>query len=110
MNLKLLDEIENLVNLIKKDKRYKDYILYKNLIENDETLIKLVIKKEKLIDELTSLRKYDKNNIKKELELLKNIKNIKEEIDSLTTVKEYKKKEKEYNKLIDLINKNLFEI
>lgn len=110
MNLNLLEEIDTLIDLIKKDKRYKDYIFYKDLIENDETLIKLVIKKDNLIEEITSLRKYDKNNIKKELELLKKLKDIKNEIDSLKIVKEYKEKESEYNKLIDLINKNLFEI
>lgn len=110
MNLNLLEEIDTLIDLIKKDKRYKDYIFYKDLIENDETLIKLVIKKDSLIEEITSLRKYDKNNIKKELELLKKLKDIKNEIDSLKIVKEYKEKESEYNKLIDLINKNLFEI
>ncbi len=110
MNLNLLEEIDTLIDLIKKDKRYKDYIFYKDLIENDETLIKLVIKKDSLIEEITSLRKYDKNNIKKELELLRKLKDIKNKIDSLKIVKEYKEKESEYNKLIDLINKNLFEI
>ncbi len=110
MNLELLEQIDILVDLIKNDPRYKDYILYKKIIENDEELIKLVIKKDNYINELTDLRKFDKDNLKKELELLKNIKETKEKIDSLTVVKEYKEKENKYNELIDLINNNLFKI
>ncbi len=110
MDLKLLDDIDELVRRVKSDKRYQEYRYYKEKLENDESLILLVIKKEKYIDELTFLRRVDKDNIKKELDLLKKIKEVQEEINSLEIVKIYKEKEEEYNKIIDLINDYLFKI
>lgn len=110
MNLNVLNETNAIIELIKNSEEYKEYLLYKEKIENNDEIIKNVIKRDSYINELADLRRFDKDNIKKEIEIKKNIKKYEDIIFSFLDVKLYKEKEEKVNEIIDFLNDNLFNL
>lgn len=108
MNLEVLNETYSIINLIKESEVYKNYILNKNIIENDDEIIKIIINRDKKVEELIDLKRFDKENIKKEIEIKKEIKSYEDILFSNSKIKEYKRNENELNEIIDLINNSLF--
>lgn len=108
MNLEVLNATYSIINLIKESEVYKQYLLNKNIIENDDEIIKVIIKRDKKVEELADLKRFDKDNIKKEIEIKKEIKSYEDILFSNPKIKEYKRNEEEINEIIDLINNSLF--
>lgn len=110
MNLNVLNGTNAIIELIKNSEEYKEYLLYKEKIENNDEIIKNIIKRDSFINELADLRRFDKDNIKKEIEIKKNIKKYEDIIFSFSDVKLYKEKEEKVNEIIDFLNDNLFNL
>lgn len=108
MNLEVLNETYSIINLIKESEVYENYILNKNIIENDDEIIKIIINRDKKVEELIDLKRFDKENIKKEIEIKKEIKSYEDILFLNSKIKEYKMNENELNEIIDLINNSLF--
>ncbi len=110
MNLILLEKINKLNCDIQNSNEYKEYIIAKEELEKDESVIKLFIKKEKLIMEYEDNLKYLDRNDPKNISLQIEIKKVIDELNELEIVKNYKEKEKKINEIIDLINESVFKI
>ncbi len=110
MNLILLEKINKLNDDIKSTKEYVDFINSKNELENNETAIKLSLKKDNLIMKYEDNLKYLDKNDPSILLLQKEIKKCIDELNDLEVSKNYKEKEKAINEIIDLINKEIFDI
>lgn len=110
MNLTLLEKIEKLNKDILDSQEYKDYIDSKNKLESNEEAIRLTLKKDKLIMEYEDNLKFSSRNDSINLKLQKEIKEVVDTLNSLEVVKDYKEKESKINEIIDLINKEIFDI
>ncbi len=110
MNLTLLEKIDKLNKDILDSEEYKEYIDSKNKLENDTQAIKLTLKKDKLIMEYEDNLKFSSRNDPLNLKIQKEIKETLNELNSLEVVKNYKEKESKINEIIDLINKEIFDI
>ena len=110
MNLTLFEKIDKLNYDIRNSIEYKEYKDAKDRLENDETAIKLTIKKDKLIMKYEDNLKFSSRNDPMNLLIQKEIKDTLEELNKLDIVKEYKEKENKINEIIDLINKEIFDI
>ena len=110
MNLTLFEKIDKLNYDIRNSIEYKEYKDAKDRLENDETAIKLTIKKDKLIMKYEDNLKFSSRNDPMNLLIQKEIKDTLEELNKLDIVKEYKEKEGKINEIIDLINKEIFDI
>lgn len=110
MNLNVLNETNAIIDLIKNSGEYKEFLFYKEKIENNDEIIKNVIKRDSYINELADLKRFDKDNIKKEIEIKKTIKKYEDAIFSFEDVKIYKEKEANINEIIDFLNDNLFNL
>lgn len=110
MNLTLLEKIEKLNKDILDSQEYKEYIDSKNKLESNEEAIKLTLKKDKLIMEYEDNLKFSSRNDLVNLKLQKEIKEVIDTLNSLEVVKDYKEKESKINEIIDLINKEIFDI
>ena len=110
MNLILLEKIDKLNKDILESQEYKEYIDSKNKLESDEEAIKLTLKKDKLIMEYEDNLKFSSRNDLINLKIQKEIKEVVNTLNSLEVVKNYKEKESKINEIIDLINKEIFDI
>ena len=110
MNLTLLEKIDKLNKDILESQEYKEYIDSKNKLESDEEAIKLTLKKDKLIMEYEDNLKFSSRNDPINLKIQKEIKEVVDTLNSLEVVKNYKEKESKINEIIDLINKEIFDI
>lgn len=108
MNLNLLTKIDELKKEIKDSEEYKEYIKAKLNMESDEKAMILSYKKDQAIFEYEEIIRFNSKNSKEALAQLKKINKIKEELLKLDSVKIYLDKEKELNKIIDLINEEIF--
>ncbi len=110
MNLTLLEKIDKLNKDILESQEYKEYIDSKNKLESDEEAIKLTLKKDKLIMEYEDNLKFSSRNDPINLKIQKEIKEVVDTLNSLEVVRNYKEKESKINEIIDLINKEIFDI
>ena len=110
MNLTLLEKIDKLNKDILESQEYKEYIDSKNQLESDEEAIKLTLKKDKLIMEYEDNLKFSSRNDPVNLKIQKEIKEVVDTLNSLEVVRNYKEKESKINEIIDLINKEIFDI
>ena len=110
MNLTLLEKIDKLNKDILESQEYKEYIDSKNKLESDEEAIKLTLKKDKLIMEYEDNLKFSSRNDSINLKIQKEIKEVVDTLNSLEVVRNYKEKESKINEIIDLINKEIFDI
>lgn len=110
MNLTLLEKIDKLNKDILESQEYKEYIDSKNQLESDEEAIKLTLKKDKLIMEYEDNLKFSSKNDPINLKIQKEIKEVVDTLNSLEVVRNYKEKESKINEIIDLINKEIFDI
>ena len=110
MNLILLEKIDKLNKDILESQEYKEYIDSKNKLESDEEAIKLTLKKDKLIMEYEDNLKFSSRNDPINLKIQKEIKEVVDTLNSLEVVRNYKEKESKINEIIDLINKEIFDI
>lgn len=110
MNLTLLEKIDKLNKDILESQEYKEYIDSKNKLESDEEAIKLTLKKDKLIMEYEDNLKFSSKNDPINLKIQKEIKEVVDTLNSLEVVRNYKEKESKINEIIDLINKEIFDI
>ncbi len=110
MNLTLLEKIDKLNKDILESQEYKEYIDSKNQLESDEEAIKLTLKKDKLIMEYEDNLKFSSKNDPLNLKIQKEIKEVVDTLNSLEVVRNYKEKESKINEIIDLINKEIFDI
>ncbi len=110
MNLTLLEKIDKLNKDILESQEYKEYIDSKNKLESDEEAIKLTLKKDKLIMEYEDNLKFSSKNDPINLKIQKEIKEVVDTLNSLEVVQNYKEKESKINEIIDLINKEIFDI
>lgn len=110
MNLTLLEKIDKLNKDILESNEYKEYIDSKNKLENNEEAIKLTLKKDKLIMEYEDNLKFSSRNDPTSLKIQTEIKETIDKLNSLEVVKNYKEKEDKINEIIDLINKEIFDI
>lgn len=110
MNLTLLEKIDKLNKDILESQEYKEYIDSKNQLESDEEAIKLTLKKDKLIMEYEDNLKFSSRNDPINLKIQKEIKEVVDTLNSLEVVRNYKEKESKINEIIDLINKEIFDI
>ena len=110
MNLTLLEKIDKLNKYILESQEYKEYIDSKNQLESDEEAIKLTLKKDKLIMEYEDNLKFSSRNDPINLKIQKEIKEVVDTLNSLEVVRNYKEKESKINEIIDLINKEIFDI
>lgn len=110
MNLTLLEKIDKLNKDILESQEYKEYIDSKNKLESDEEAIKLTLKKDKLIMEYEDNLKFSSRNDPINLKIQKEIKEVIDTLNSLEVVRNYKEKESKINEIIDLINKEIFDI
>ncbi len=110
MNLTLLEKIDKLNKDILDSQEYKEYIDSKNKLESDEEAIRLTLKKDKLIMEYEDNLKFSSRNDSMNLKIQKEIKEVVDTLNSLEVVKNYKEKESKINEIIDLINKEIFDI
>lgn len=110
MNLTLFEKIDKLNYDIRNSIEYKEYKDAKDRLENNESAIKLTIKKDKLIMKYEDNLKFSSRNDPMNLLIQKEIKDTLEELNKLDIVKEYKEKEGKINEIIDLINKEIFDI
>ena len=108
MDLELIEKIDKLNNDIKNIKEYKEFLIAKNDLENNEDAIRLSIKKDNLIMDLESLIKLNQRNSSEYLKTQIEIKEINDSIKNLEVSKIYKEKENKLNEIIEYINKEIF--
>ena len=108
MDLELIEMIDKLNNDIKNSKEYKEFLIAKNDLENNEDAIRLSIKKDNLIMDLESLIKLNQRNSSEYLKTQIEIKEINDSIKNLEVSKIYKEKENKLNEIIEYINKEIF--
>jgi cell fate (sporulation/competence/biofilm development) regulator YlbF (YheA/YmcA/DUF963 family) len=106
MNDKILENTYELINEIKSGKTYKRLLELKSIIEQDEELVKLIEKFNKIktqYDEVLKYGKYHPDLKKVQIELSK----IKETLYSNVIIVEYKELEKKLQSNLDLISSEI---